>query len=135
MGRNLSGRGAIDPRGLGPLGQGAHGRGRGRRGAATDLGATRGRDPDRVRAGLGTPRRAQTAFEIAFLLAIPEPAVAGDVGSGAYVESRFRAARYQVALEGQISDLIAHVNMLVNDPAVGPDARAARNLLRTLTVI
>ncbi|HEX3826707.1 MAG TPA: hypothetical protein VHV82_05470 [Sporichthyaceae bacterium] len=59
----------------------------------------------------------------------------GDVGGGAYVESRFRTARHQVALQGQISDLIAHVNMLVNDPTVGPDARAARNLLRTLTVV
>jgi len=94
---------------------------------------------DQTLQGLGDPDSRALAVQLGRLRAAmaavqaERTSTSGDVGSAAYVESRFRAARHQVALEGHISDLIAHVNMLVNDPTVGPDARAARNLLRTLT--
>ncbi len=95
---------------------------------------------DQTLQGLGDPYSRALAVQLDRLRAAMAAVQAertrtsGDVGSDAYFESRFRAARHQVTLQGQISDLIAHVNMLVNDPTVGPDARAARNLLRTLTV-
>jgi hypothetical protein len=96
---------------------------------------------DQTLKGLGDPDSRALAVQLGRLreaiaaAATERTPTAEDGGRAAYLEARLRTARHQAALQGQIGDLIAHVNMLVTDPTVGRDARAARDLLRTLTLV
>jgi hypothetical protein len=86
---------------------------------------------DEALQGLGEPDRRLLGIHLERIRAA---LLAGATTGNSALETRFRVARREAALHGNITDLIAHVNMLVNDPAVGPGAREARELLRTLTV-
>jgi hypothetical protein len=92
---------------------------------------------DRTLVAIAEPDRRALAVQLDRIRTTVAAVQAGSLVPGADdadVGDRFRMARRQVALQGQISDLIAEVNLLINDPAVGSDARVARDLLRTLTV-